>query len=332
MSPADSPGFLAGVNLPVLLDQYNHDLAGNERFPEWGDGLPPIVGFRYLAMCRVLGFGAVRIWLCEDGEGIRLSEDGMPCGVSERLLESVRRIQQGARVAGLRICWTLLDGNSWRHSRDGLASLVMGDIDASRRFAEHVAAPMADVLDPGLTFALEIVNEPESLSSEVRGADGLPWSRITRSLREIRRVLHDVRPGVPITAGTQAVFLPGLLADGWRDAPVDAVDLHVYHEDGGLPAPGDLPVDIGELPLWAGECGTSHRAESGGSRYLLHYLWGGRRLGYRAVFLWKLEEHLVRWRALPDRPGEGFEVLPLGAEARHLLRVAWAGGEGGPRS
>ena len=315
-------GFISGVNLPVLAGRYNHDLAPNERFPEWGEGLAPLVGYRHLAMCRWLGFGAVRIWLCEDCEGIITDSRGRPTGVRSELLDSVSRLQAGAALAGLRLYWTLLDCNSWEHSRDRLTREIAGDVDASRRFAEVVAAPLAERMDPAVTFALEVFNEPESLSMEVLKG-GLPWPRLVRSVREIRSVLHEALPGVPITAGTQPVFLPGLLADGAADSPVDAIDLHVYHPEGGLPPREDLPVDVGELPLWAGECGTAAEGDPERTDYLLHYLWGARDLGYQAAFLWKLDGELTRWRRVQGRDGEGFELLPLGAELRHLLTVEW---------
>jgi hypothetical protein len=145
-------------------------------------------------------------------------------------------------------------------------------------------------------------------------------------------VLHEALPGVPVTAGTQAVFLPGLLAgvEPGREvetAPVDAVDLHVYHPDGGLPSREDLPVGIGELPLLAGECGLSHRGAPDRSSYLIHYLYNARALGYRAAFLWKLEgaEHLVRREQVAGAAEgtEAFSVTALGAEVRDLLTREW---------
>jgi hypothetical protein len=111
------------------------------------------------------------------------------------------------------------------------------------------------------------------------------------------------------------------------EAPVDAIDLHVYHPDGGLPSRSDLPVDIGDLPLWAGECGLSHRRSRAQSGYLLHYLYNARRLGYQAAFLWKLEgeEYLVRRHDEPEPPWTTFGITSVGGELRHLLRNEWPG-------
>lgn len=316
-------GFISGVNLPVLAGQYNHDLAPNERFPEWGSGLGPLAGYRHLAMCRWLGFEAVRIWLCEDCEGIVTDSRGRPTGVRSELLDAVSHLQAGAKLAGLSLYWTLLDCNSWAHSRDELTRSIAGDVDASRRFAEVVAAPLVERMDPASTFAVEVFNEPESLSVEVQPDEGLEWPRLVASIREIRSVLHEALPGVRITAGSQPVFLPGLLADGFEDSPVDAIDLHVYHPTGGLPPREDLPVPTGALPLWAGECGTAADGDPDDTDYLLHYLWGARDLGYEAAFLWKLDGELTRWGPLDGRGSEGFSLLPLGEKVQHLLTVEW---------
>jgi hypothetical protein len=325
--PEIDGGCLAGVNLPVLRGAYNHDLAPNLRYPDWGCEFSPLWAFRYLALCRLLGLGAVRIWLCEDGEGVRTDRAGRAEGVLPELLDAVSAVQDGAELLGLKLAWTFLDGNAWRRNGDVLTGLVAGDRGEALRFAERVAAPVAARLRPATTFALEVLNEPESVSGEVLGPDGLPWETIVASIRVVRGVLHEALPGVPVTCGTQAVFLPGLLAgvgpgrEG--DAPVDAVDLHVYHPDGGLPSREDLPVDIGSLPLWAGECGLSHRGAPNSSGYLVHYLYNAAALGYRAVFLWKLEgdEHLVRRAPVTGaQPGtEAFSVTAVGAEVRDLL-------------
>lgn len=331
-SSTESPGCLAGVNLPVLRDAYAHDLAPNPRLPAWGCDFTPTWAFRYLALCRSLGMGAVRIWLCEGGEGVRVDARGLVESVRPELLDAIAVLQDGAALLGLRLYWTLLDGNAWRREGDRLTGQVAADPDAAARFAERVAAPIARALRPELTFALEIYNEPESLSAEVHGADGLPWETIVASIATVRGVLHQAIPGVPITCGTQAVFLPGLLAGvapgrELETAPVDAIDLHVYHPDGGLPSREDLPVGIGALPLWAGECGLSHRGAPDRPGVLIHYLYNARALGYRAVFLWKLEgdQHLVRREPVAGA-GEGteaFSVTALGAEVRDLLTREW---------
>jgi len=122
-----------------------------------------------------------------------------------------------------------------------------------------------------------------------------------------------------VTAGTQAIFLRGLASDG--DLPVDAVDVHVYHPGGGLPGRADLPIDIGDRPLWAGECGTHEEGSVDGA--LENFLFNARSEDYEAAFLWKLEGDLVSWRHFEDRDTDGFEVHPFGSRIRHLLTDTW---------
>lgn len=316
---------LAGINLPTILDAYNHDLALNERYLDWGCDFKPIWLFRYLAICHDLGFSAVRLWLCEDGEGIVTDEQGEAVGVMPELLRAIRIAQEGARMLDLRLYWSLLDGNAWDRNGHELTGRIFREPDVARQFAQRVATPIAKALDPAVTFALEIVNEPESLSDEVLGDAGIAWPTIARSIRAIRDELRSSCPKIVMTAGSQAVFLPQFLGSA-DDAVVDAVDLHVYHPDGGLPSRDDLPLDIGELPLFAGECGLSHRGEPDQSEYLTHYLYNGRKLDYRAVFLWKLEgeRHLCRRESLPESPeSQRFIRTKLGDDIRALLWSDW---------
>jgi len=316
---------IAGVNLPTILGAYNHDLAPNERYPDWGCAFSPLWIFRYLAICREQGFSAVRIWLCEDGEGIVTDDGGRPVGVMPELMEAILIAQEGARLLGLRLYWTLLDGNAWQRNGDELTGQIFDDETVARLFAERIGAPIARILDPYLTYGLEIVNEPESLSDEVLGESGLGWGSIEASLRIIREVLHRAQPGVRITAGTQSAFLSRFVPSA-KDAPVDAIDLHVYHPEGGLPSRADLDVDIEDLPLWAGECGLSHRGIAGRSDYLAHYLHNGEKLDYRAIFLWKLEgeEHLyIRESRSEDGVSQRFVRTSVGNDMKALLRPDW---------
>jgi hypothetical protein len=310
---------LAGVNLPVLRGAYDHDLAPNERHLDWGREFSPLLAFRYLSLSRWLGFGAVRIWLCENGEGVKTDRRGRIVGLMPELLESVDLIQQGARLAEVSLYWSLLDGNAWQQNGDGLTRDVIlgaavGAAEQQERFCELVAAPIAAALDPEITFALEAVNEPETLSIECV-ADGYAWPVISGGVATLREAIRGAAPDLRVTAGVQAVFLPGLLGHGLC---VDAVDIHAYHPDGGLPSREQLPVDIGDLPLIAGECGTA--APQGDSGYLENYLHNARTLGYEAAFLWKLEgeDMLVRHRC-DDEQTDHFEILELGAAIQHLL-------------
>lgn len=290
---------LFGVNLPWFFGSYGHDLAPNEHHPAWGHQFDAALAERSLQSARAMGFDAVRVWLCEHAEGV-VTRDGRVDAVHPALLTSIDALQGIAARLGLRVYWTLLDANSWKREGDALTHAIVADPDATARFAERVAAPIARALDPSLALALEVLNEPEVMTHEclTAGESSVPWTTIGRALRTIGDATRAERPTLPVTAGTMHVFLPRLWASG---AALDAIDVHLYHPDGGLPPPahladyvGDERIARGEIPLIAGECGMPDGVDVAEHGRLSNYLHNAARNGYRAAFLWRLEGLLVR--------------------------------------
>jgi hypothetical protein len=299
-------GCLFGVNLPWLDGAYGHDLSPNELRPSWPCDFSALRSYRPVVEASELGFEAVRIWLCENGQGI-VTEGGKPLRPHPRLIESLTILQECARVLGVRVYWTLLDGNAWRREGDTLTHAILSDPDACARFADGVAAPLAERLDPAVTFALEVVNEPEALSPFcVRPAnEGVPWEVLARS---IHRIADAIRGACPqrtlVTAGTLHPYLPALFS---ADPGLDAVDLHAYHLKGGLPSREDLAAAVGDrrlvdgsIPLIAGECGIPDDAPPEALPALKNYVYNAKQNGYDAAFLWRLETVLVD-TSHPDR-------------------------------
>jgi hypothetical protein len=299
-------GCLFGINLPWLDGAYGHDLAPNERRPTWPCDFSPLRSYRPLIEARDLGFDAVRIWLCENAEGI-VTEGGKPDRPHPRLLEGIAVLQECAALVGVRIYWTLLDGNAWRREGDALTHAVLSDPDTCARFADRVAAPIAARLDPAVTFAVEVVNEPESLcpTCVTPASEGVPWEVLARSIHRIADAVHAARPHrIPVTAGTLHTYLPELFA---CDPGLDALDVHVYHTSAGLPSREDLASAVGDrrlidekMPLIAGECGVPDGAPPEALSALKNYVYNAQRNGYDAAFLWRLETILVDARD-PDR-------------------------------
>jgi hypothetical protein len=307
-----------GVNLPWLDGAYGHDLAPNEQRHDWPVDFSALRAYRPLIEAADLGFEGVRVWLCENGEGI-VTEGGRPARPHPALLDRVDVIQECARLLGLRVYWTLLDGNAWRREGDALTHAILSDAEACARFAGEVAAPLARRFDPEVTFGVEVVNEPEALSPscvEPRG-EGVPWEVLARSIHRIGDALRAARPGAMVTAGTLHTYLGDLLRG---DPGVDAIDLHAYHLRGGLPSredlarvTGDRRLADGSIPLLAGECGIPDDAPAEALPALKNYVYNARQNGYDAVFLWRLEGVLVS-TATPDR-----HVTQLGSHLRAIL-------------
>jgi len=149
---------LFGVNVPYLRGEYGHDLAENGRFPTWPCRFDPMHAYRPLIEARRMGFSAVRMWLCENAEGLKVDERGRIEGVSERLLESVRVVQEAAELHGLYLYFCLLDGNAWPREGDPISRSILAEADQAARFAERgdLHAGIDDAvfsLDPLLEWA-----------------------------------------------------------------------------------------------------------------------------------------------------------------------------------
>ncbi len=312
---------LRGVNVCYLRGDYGHDLAPNPRLPDWPVSFDALDSYQPLIEARELGFEAVRLWLCENAEGI-LVEDGEVRGVHEDLLGAVSVVQEAAHLHGLKLYLTLLDGNAWPREKDPITRSILADAAQAERFAERVVEPLVARLEPSLLLALEIVNEPETATAECMTASGstlepVEWSAIGRAIAicgDAARAQEDIL----ISAGTTHVFLPSL----WRSEPaLDLIDVHVYHPTGGLPSREHLAEYVGDerlldpsLPLIAGEAGIPK--EPGVDEHALcNFVYNADELGYDAVFLWQLDGAL--------RAGAGRKrfTTALGNNVRHLLKV-----------
>lgn len=288
-----------GVNLPWLFGSYGHDLAPNEHHPSWGSAFDGGRLEQPFRDARALGFDAVRIWICEHAEGL-VTRGGVIEGVHPLLLERLARVQDAAARHELALYPTLLDANSWKREGDFVTHAIVADPDATARFAERVALPIVRVLDPAQTLALEVLNEPEVMTRECAASVDEPsvgWDVIGRAIATIGDAVRAERPGLRVTSGTMHVFVPHLLSSGAR---VDAIDVHMYHEDGALPPPAHLAEYAGEpgiatggIPLFAGECGLPDEAPADAQGRIAHYVHNAARYGYEACFLWRLERTLV---------------------------------------
>src|SRR5262249_35822963 len=148
--------------------------------------------------------------------------------VHPHLLDAVGVLQECARLVGVRIYWSLLDGNSWAREGDALTGSIVADPEQTARFAERVAAPLARAFDPAVPRAVEPITEPEALTAECvpAGHASMPWDTIARFVRTTGDAIRTERAGAIVTAGTLAPYLARFLPE---DPRVDAVDVHAYY-------------------------------------------------------------------------------------------------------
>ena len=208
-------------------------------------------------------------------------------------------IQDGAALNGMRVYWTVLDGNAVVREGDPITRAILVDSETRKRFVHNVLRPIAETLDPEITFALEIINEPETATPEcfdaaekrAPGAEPVQWDDIGATLR----ACADAVDQHVLTAGTMHVFLDRL----WRVEPaLRAIDVHVYHRDGGLPSKRDLADYVGddallELPLIAGECGIPKDPGPREPLSFCNFIHNADALDYAAAFLWQLRGDLI---------------------------------------
>jgi hypothetical protein len=290
---------LLGVNLPYFGGAYGHDLAPSARWPDWPSELDVLASYRPLLETKELGLDAVRIWLCEGAEGLLVDAQGHVVGAHPRLLESIRVLEEGARVAGVRIYWSLLDANSASRDGDLITRSILADAEQAARFAELVVRPIVRALDPRVAVGLEIVNEPEVVTESCKdvrpeNVPSVPWEDVGRAIGLASASARAERDDLLITAGTGHVFLPKLWAAG---AGLTAIDIHMYHPEGGLPSRADLERYVGDpaaagLPILAGECGVQKPSPDPGLA-MRNYVINADTQGYDAAFLWKLEGDLI---------------------------------------
>ncbi len=319
---------LLGVNLPYFGDSYAHDMAKNARLEGWPCDFHLGRAHEPLVLARTLGLEAVRIWLCEGGEGIDLDDRGRVSGVKPELLDAIKGVQAGAAIAGLRIYWGLLDANGPMRDGDMLTHGILADADQSARFAEKVAAKIAAVLDDRISLGVDVINEPETVTVDCADLkrDHAPgfvaWETIGSVIGRTRAAIKAERPSLLVTSGTTRHFLPKL----WRaGATLDALDLHVYHLDGGLPPRAALIDFVGDpaiadIPLIAGECGIPKEPVRGDERAIVNYLFNADKGDYAAVFLWKLYGDL--YTPTSPRP----ELTGVGAAVREAISTRPATG------
>lgn len=297
---------LLGVNLPYFYGSYGHDLAPSLRFPDWPCDFDVMKAYRPMLEAKAIGLDAVRIWLCEGAEGLVRAGEGF--APHPKLLESIRMLEEGAALAGVRVYWTLLDANSASRDGDVFTRAILADPDQAARFAETVTAPIARMLDTSVAVALEIVNEPEVVTENCQDVQPtptptIPWATLGGMIDASRRAAQAERSTLVVTAGTGVAFLPNL----WRSgANLGAIDIHVYHESGGLPSRSDLARYVGDdkllsedVPLIAGECGVTKPSRD--EHALRNYLANADSRAYSAAFLWKLDGDLIRDKE-PARP------------------------------
>lgn len=274
-----------GANLGWQPTRYGSDLTGRLDTHYWAD--------RFRRM-RARGLRVARIWLFENGEGLVLtSRNGGITGLRPDFIANVMRLMQLAEASGVKIYWTLLNGNTARNRGFFAAqyNIHTDSYSEGERFRNLAVIPLAALMAASpSTFGIDILNEVEATIFSGIGKD---WATMREFIRRTRDAIKSVAPEVPVTAsGGWHVTLATHGLGAFDGLGLDFFDIHIYHFTGRFPgckaivAARGAPVLLGEFgPLNGafGRAGVGHAFES--------MLRAAADCGMAGALAWRLEDH-----------------------------------------
>ena len=303
---AGAQPFETGVNQAWLGNAYGHDLTGSFDRDGWA---------RIFDRAAAHEARVVRVWIFEDMEGVQLDAAERPVGVEPRLPANLATLSALARDRGVRIYWTLHDGNLVkRRTAEWLRRLLTDEAGWGQAFRRHALGPVLDVLHAhaDVVWALDLLNETQGA---LRGAtlDGhaLPgvwpdgWDGARRYLATTARFVHDRAPGLRVSASAgHHTAARDLLAGRYDGLGLDLYDLHLYG-GGRIPCADRLVAHARAqgVPIVLGEFGPKQGLVAGALRWLgdatyaryqtrvtRRFLTHARDAGFAAAFPWRLED------------------------------------------
>jgi hypothetical protein len=276
-----------GVNLPWFGGAYGHDLGRNQAYPDWPiwyehDQVEEMLGF-----LATFGIGLARIWLFEEGEGLKY---GPQVNVDDLFLHNLQDLVNRIRANGIKVYWTLFDANAALRRYSPLTARILTNSGAASQFTSQALSVVAPIIED-VTWAVDLCNEPEAIVGGKLGT----WSEIERSLGAIREGAATLLPGTRFSIGSR--FKKG--AHEKMTLDLDFLDFHHYHLEQTSAYPNaqrfSKPVVLGELGCAIKESDRdSEEVWRETQERLARSLDPLTSLGYEAAFLWFLNA--------PDKP------------------------------
>jgi hypothetical protein len=282
-----------GWNQAWLEGAYGHDLT-----TQWDE----VAWRRVLHRTHENGGTVLRVWLFEGlpKQGIVWSGT-RAVGVDPTYLAHVGDLCRLAREEGVRIYWTALSGNwpaNWpRGTLDSFRhyNLISDKYGEGRSWRETALGPVLDVIARNLdaTWALDLMNEVQGSVRTWFWSDG--WTGARRYMRDTSDFVHARVPGLRVTASSgHHTAASDVLAGRFDGVGLDFLDVHVYTDSPSIPdgpALAEYARQRGRAII-VGEAGhLSERTDAPlQARVLRGILEDARRLGFAAVFPWRLEE------------------------------------------
>lgn len=302
-------GMVVGYNQGWIEGKYGRDLTSAFDENDWR---------KMLVRTRESGGSALRMWLFEGQPCDGVVYDGhKPVGVEPSFLANVRRVCELAKEEGVKVYWTGFDGNYFG-APSGLEfdrrwNYLNDKYSFGTAFLTNVLGPVLDVIKerPDACYAFDVMNEVQGSMHWNFWPDG--WEGARRFMSTWTAFVHGRAPGLKVTVSSGwGNSTQDILAGRFDGLGFDFLDVHIYSDATTIKNGAKLAAHARSkgLPIVLGEFGQEKKTIDPQlqARITRGILEDGKRLGFAAVFAWRLvdeQEHdkrLSYWDGETPRP------------------------------
>ena len=302
----EEKGFIYGVNSPWIFGANIGGSTLNEIKTGTRTHVSPVDDYRrVLTNCKAIGYDAVKIWLFQNMEGIKVAETGEILGFDEFFMDDLTAILDIAQQLGIALDFTLLPHQEtlmkaeYGHGVDSqylynrLTQFVVNP-KYRKTYIDRVVAPVCELIDEkyrDTVLSLTVYCEPEGDTYGEGDAVsnnylyGTSWENLVEFINDVTDFIHENLPQIPVTA-----------TSGWNpykmyrynDTNLDIFGVDVYNDVGNLPDPETMNVD---RPMWLTEFGAAYEDGYNHSddfqiQYMLEFYNNAIAKGYTGGFFW----------------------------------------------
>lgn len=303
-------GFIYGVNQPHIVGK-DHGIGGNTISELTGgtrerDFSKTLDAYKRVFLnCKAIGYDAVKIWLFENMDGIRVSKSGDILGFDDSFMNNFKSIMDLAQQIGMPLDITLtphqetLLKSEYGYGSDSLMlynTLTQFVVNPEYRehYIDRIIKPLCQEINTNYRDTLLSVTvycEPEG-DSYAEGDEvsdnylyGTSWDILKDYMNDVAECLHKNLPHIPVTA-----------TSGWNpyktyrynDIDLDVVGVDVYNNTAELPSPETSMVN---KPMWLTEFGPDNSAgynhdDGFQVSYMMAFYNNAKSAGYTGAFFW----------------------------------------------
>lgn len=216
---------------------------------------------------KAIGGSIVRLWIFENRQGMNLARYApQTSSVDQQMLKNIETINELAAAAGLRVYWTLLDGNTMPGSsgemRDYFYNLLNNKYGEQDAFNKYAVLPVLEVLakNPNAIYALDLMNEIQAPIHNDYFTDS--WNGPRRWMKTTRDFVKANAPWLRVTSSSgwgwgQKDMVNGLFSG----LGFDFLDIHIYDNRGDIARNSALCSRAQQdgIPLILGEFGQENK-------------------------------------------------------------------------